>query len=352
MSSTRSNNLVRFKQCVSEKLIPFKPIKRLRTQCCLHPLRANCRANKQIDGDDDSDEENIDNNVVISEDNTLYHETKLNVIYLNYKQKPYYKVLLRNDNNPRGYYNNAEELYAYVHLIPLDDDEVFYGIDESGERQMKIINNTIKTIFDAFENCKNYVILCADELIIDLVYSIFRSVILPQRMIAMHFSDNVPILKNFTLFSVPTTTNAIVSQQIYRTFLVYNTVMTMILKQRNPFNEPTKSISVIFRNLGKCPQNNRRVKCCDLKYGGNTPGHVMCAPREMLKRIFHYAKWVRAPNNYKRYYELITKPASVRRKIEINAESSARDNNHVNFAVMDWYNFMQDFRAYFGIEIQ
>ncbi len=80
--------------------------------------------------------------------------------------------------------------------------------------------------------------------------------------------------------------------------------------------------------------------------------YVMCAPREMLKRIFHYAKWVRAPNNYKRYYELITKPASVRRKIEINVESSAHDNDHVNFAIMDWYNFMQDFRAYFGIEIQ
>ncbi|QHB21692.1 VP1054 [Artaxa digramma nucleopolyhedrovirus] len=254
----------------------------------------------------------------------------------------------------RGYYNNADDLYAYVHLTTLDDDEHFFGIDESGERQMRVLTNIIKYILDAFSNCDNHILLCSDELQVDLLYSIFRVVVLPQRIIAIPFADDAPVVDEFNVFSVPNTADAIQSQKIYRTFLMYNTLLTIILKQRNPFNDPAKSISVVLRNLGRCPANKERVKCCDLKYGGNAPGHIMCAPREMIKRIFHYAKWARTPNNYKRYFELITKPTMLETKKMIiqqqqrqRIDSSAARNTA--FAVMDWFNFIYDFRVYFGV---
>ncbi|AGR56796.1 vp1054 [Hemileuca sp. nucleopolyhedrovirus] len=353
MSST--TNLVKYRQCVSEKSIPFKPIKRRKIACLLHPSRANCRlitSDRKDYGQDG-----------------LYHETTLNTIYINYNHKLYYSVLLKKyheengDNGDgddgdviRGHYNNADTLYAYVQTPLLDDEEQFYGIDENGERQMRVITNVIKSIFDAFRLSKNYVILCVDELQLDLLYSVFRTIILPQRLIAIHFSgERVPTIEHLSLVTVPKTDDSSTSQEVYRTFIVYNTVLSMILKQRNPFNEPTKSISIVFRNLGKCPNNKDRIKCCDLKYGGNVPGHVMCPPREMVRRIFHYAKWARTPNNYKRYFELIVKPRKASRKfIETqrltDVENSCNNRLDINYILMDWYNFIYDFRVYFGLE--
>ncbi|AIU41280.1 vp1054 [Sucra jujuba nucleopolyhedrovirus] len=369
MSSTKK--LVRFRQCVSVKLLPFKPIKKSRQTCLLHPLRANCLLIRDYDTDNDDDHRVFDDeNVYRDTDmqaiidytkNQLYHETELNTVYLNYNQKPYYTVLIvESDTSIRGFYNNADEMYAYLKVSPISE-EIFFGIDESGERNMKIIGNVVRSIMDAFEQCTQYVILLIDELQIDLIYSMFRTFVLPQRMIAIHFSDHVPILQHSTLNSVPSTDDAVTCQMIYRTFVLYNTVLSMILKQRNPFNDPSKNISVIFRNLGRCPLDKNRIKCCDLKYGGNAPGHVMCPPREMVKRVFHYAKWSRSPNNYRRYYELITKPSPVQNKfvsdigddveesIENYTSIAQRKRQNIQHILMDWYNFVYDFRKYFGV---
>ncbi|ABI35723.1 Vp1054 [Ectropis obliqua nucleopolyhedrovirus] len=363
MSSTK--NVVKFKQCVSEKLTVFKPLKRPpRTVCRFHPLRANCRAIKQHD---DNLQNALDESESVFDEATLlvdqylskyfYHETIINTFYLNYKKKPYYSVLISpQDIAKRGIYMNADDLYAYVHLNQIDSDEQFFGIDENGERQMQILTMVIKSIIDCLNQCSQYVILCVDELMIDLLYSSYRIVVLPQKLYAIHYSEHVPIIENYTIFSVPTTDDCVTSQNVYRTFLVYNTVLSMILKQRNPFNEVSKNISIIFRNLGKCPQNRDRVKCCTLRYGGHPPGHVMCAPRNMLKRIFHYAKWARTPNNYKRYYELITQPVIIEQNFgeNINARDTNQiqnaESNNTSHVLMDWYNFMFDFRTYFGIE--
>lgn len=276
------------------------------------------------------------------------HVTVLDAMFQNYDRTPYFMCLVdsKTDLERRGVYVNANEMFAYVLLQTLDDDERFYGIDEAGERNMGTIRTVIKTIMDAFAACLDSYILMIDELQIDVLYSIFRCIVLPQRMVTLYIDDTVPVNDDVRIFSVPRTEAAFQSQIIYKTFLLYNTVLTMLLKQNNPFNDNKKNISVIFRTLGKCPNNKERVKCCDLRYSGNAPGHVMCPPREMVKRIFHYAKWSRSPNNFRRYFELIVTPPVTNRVYDASGSSSGNTNTLI---VMDWYNFIDDFRTYFGI---
>ncbi|ABM45815.1 capsid protein [Spodoptera frugiperda multiple nucleopolyhedrovirus] len=333
-----NTNLIRLNQCVLEKLTPFKTLKLTSTQCPIHPLRANCKVTKHYDPENDTAFDN--------------HLTVLNNVYQDYNREPFYMCLVKasssNDNYEiRGIYNNANEMISYTQLRPLDDDEQFMGIDAAGERNMVILRNTIKTIIDAFTGCVDRYILMVDNLQVDLVYSIFRTIVLPQRMISIYTHESVPQNDDVNIFSVPSTDASHESQIIYRTFLMYNTILTMILKQPNPFNDNRKNISVIFRMLGRCPENKERVKCCDLQYGANAPGHIMCPPREMVKKIFHYAKWARTPNNYRRYYELIVSQNVPNRRFDDNNSDRFRNN-----IAVDWYNFIDDFRRYFGIVLE
>lgn len=336
MSSNTS--LVRLNRCVSEKLVPFRPIKLTNTQCPIHPYRANCRVIKRYDPLTDTKFDN--------------HLTVLNNTFQNYNRQPFYMCLVDSatDLETRGAYNNANEMVLYVQLHRLDDDEHFMGIDAAGERNMATLRTVIKTIMDAFAACQDQYVLMIDDLQVDLVYSIFRTIILPQRMVTIYTEESAPVVEDATVFSVPRTDAAFESQIIYRTFLLYNTVLSMLLKEPNPFNDHKKNISVIFRTLGRCPNNRDRVKCCDLRYGANAPGHIMCPPRDMIKKIFHYAKWARTPNNYKRYFELIvSKPVTARHYGVDGGGASFRNNTPL--IVIDWYNFIEDFRAYFGIVI-
>jgi hypothetical protein len=280
------------------------------------------------------------------------HITVLNGIFQNYDRSPFYMCLVNDRTDPeiRGVYANANEMFAYVHLQTIDDDEEFYGIDEAGERSVAVIRNVIKTIMDAFAACRDRVVLMIDELQIDLLFSLYRCIVLPQRMVTLYTDVSRPVNDDVNIFSVPDTDEMEQCQVIYKTFVMYNTVLTMLLKQRNPFNDNKKNISVIFRTLGKCPNNKDRIKCCDLQYGGNAPGHVMCPPREMVSKIFHYAKWARTPNKYRRYFELIvTPPATSRHYYENNIH--AQTNNATPLIIMDWYNFINDFRTYFGVAL-
>lgn len=369
-TARRPAAVARFAQCVSVKSIPYKPIKTTKIyRCPIHPLRANCRAINQFNYNEDNNNDDNNNDSYINgeaesdcDPNYKYHETVLEAIYLNYDRKPYYDCIV-NDIETRGYYVNASEMLSYVELRRLDDDEEFFGIDEAGERQMAILSTTIKTLMDALDKARHCYVLMVDEMQIDLVYSMFRSIVLPQRMISVYQEEHVPTASpTIKLFSVPATPNSLVSQHIYRTFLIYNTILTMVLKQKNPFNNAAVNISVAFRTLGRCPNNRDRVKCCDLNYGGNAPGHVMCPPREMVRRVFHYGKWARAPNNFKRYYELIAASSSFNAKQQCSfapdAGGGANSNNTLRSAyatvpsliILDWYNFFDDFRHYFGIE--
>ncbi|AUF81570.1 vp1054 [Malacosoma neustria nucleopolyhedrovirus] len=337
---------IKYTQCVSEKLIPFKPLKLRAGQCQIHRSRANCLAMKPCLDDTDN------YTACVS------HVTVLESVYLDNDLKPYYLCMIDDDDDvgnsdSRKVFLNATQMYAVVNLRPLDENETFYAIDEGAERNMSTLKIAIKTIMDIFQTCQTLYILMADELVVDVVYSVFRTVVLPQRMIYIHQTDNVPLdtSAGLKLFTVPTTPASVESQLIYRTFLMYNTILTMILKQKNPFNA-NKNISIIFRNLGKCPNNKDRLKCCDLDYGGNAPGHIMCPPREMVKRIFHYAKWVKTPNNYKRYYELILAPTVKQRNFSyVNSALLLQSPADISLYVLDWYNFIQNFRDYFGIGV-
>nr|AWJ76673.1 vp1054 [Lymantria dispar multiple nucleopolyhedrovirus] len=331
MSSIRS--VLSGNACVSERSFFFKTLSTPKTQCHYHPLRANCRAIKLSDD--------------ITDDVYYYHETTLGLLYLNYDRRPFYSCLMRTGPEPRGFHINATNLLAYVHLKKLDEDEEFFGIDEAGERQLGVVATVIKGVLEALAGCDHLYVLMIDELQVDLVYSALRAVVLPQRMVVVEQHETAPRLQAVSVFSVPLTTDSQNSQFIYRLFLVYNTVLTLMLKQRNPFNDLNKNISVIFRNLGRCPENKDRVKCCDLNYGGNAPGHIMCPPREMVKRVFHYAKWARSPNNYKRYFELLVKPPTPPRRFVENNTAKEVDRDLI---VVDWYNFMEDFYRYFNIQ--
>jgi Baculovirus VP1054 protein len=235
--------------------------------------------------------------------------------------------LIKTDET-RGIYISASDIFAYLHLNEIN--ETFCTIDESGERNMVILQTIIKGLLNSLLDDKT-AILMIDELQIDLIYSEYRFFILPQRMVFIYYEESVPINDDLNIFNIPITETAINCQIIYRTFLVYNTILTTLLRDRNPFNMKI-TISVIFRMLGKCPNNKDRIKCCDLNYGGNAPGHIMCPPRDMVKKIFHYAKWAKSPNNYRRYFELIL-------------SSSTTD-----LMVLDWFNFITDFKNYFGVE--
>jgi len=326
MSST---TIVRYRQCVSEKSVSFKPITFRKTQCPLHPSRANCQ-------------------VTQDRDLRLNHFTFIEQFFKQYEGTPYYVALLDRDFlELYGKLDVAEKMACYVHIDRLDADETFATIDEAGERNMAVIRIVLKSVLDCLKRLQDQFVLMFDEPYIELVYSNYRTVVLPQRMYTLYTSETVPVYDSFEVFNVPDSQPASDSQNIYKTFLVYNTIMTLILKQKNPFNDRSKNISVIFRNLGTCPNNSRRIKCCDLQYGGAAPGHFMCPTKEIVRRIFKYTKWARTPNNYKRYYELIMRPIHRERRHLPNRTDAGEPARELDLVLLDWYNFIDDFKGYF-----
>nr|WOC30910.1 Protein AC54 [Spodoptera litura nucleopolyhedrovirus] len=346
MSSTRSpgtsaatTTTTKYNQCVSEKSVSFKPITFRKSQCPIHPLRANCRVIKTFDEDDGKE--------------IVYHFTFIEGYFKQYDGTPYYMRLLPSgrDVSDYGKLDMAELMACYVRLDRQRDggggDEKFFTIDEAGERDMVALRRTVKSLIEYMHSSIRGYVLMFDEPQIDVIYSQLRTVLLPQRMYMLSGSEDptVPAPSEFDIFTVPDTDASVESQNIYKTFLVYNTTLTMMLNQRNPFNAHDKNISIVFRNLGVCPNNSMRVKCCDLKYGGNaSPGHFMCPTREIVRRVFKYNKWVKNPNNYKRYFELILKP--VQRERRFDDGPTRRTFANLDAIILDWYNFMEDFKTY------
>ncbi|AAR28828.1 vp1054 [Leucania separata nucleopolyhedrovirus] len=328
MSST---TIVRYRQCVSERSVSFKPITFRKSQCPLHPSRANCQVTQDPDSPD-----------------RFTHFTFIEQFFKQYDGTPYYVALFDRDAlDLYGKLDVAEKMACYVHIDQVDADEKFATIDEAGERNMAVIRIVLKSVIECMMRVRDRYLLMFDEPYIDLVYSNYRTVVLPQRMYTLFTSETAPVYDAFDVFNLPESQTALESQNIYKTFLVYNTILTLVLKQSNPFNERNKNISVIFRNLGTCPNNSRRVKCCDLKYGGGSPGHFMCPTKEIVRRVFKYAKWARNPNNYKRYYELIMRPIHRERRHVPNRADAIQPARELDLIVLDWYNFMDDFKGYF-----
>nr|WRK23715.1 vp1054 [Bombyx mori nucleopolyhedrovirus] len=348
--------------CASVKLTPFKPMRPPKPmQCWIHPRRANCKVTRPRNNYSDPDNEN-----------DMLHMTVLNSVFLNEHAKLYYRHLLRNDQaEARKTILNADDVYECVLIKPIRTEH-FRSVDEAGEHNMSVLKIIIDTVIKYIGKlADDEYILIADRMYVDLIYSEFRVIILPQSAYIIkgdyaesdsESGQSVDVCNELKYpWNLITANSFIVStdesrqsQYIYRTFLLYNTVLTAILKQNNPFNviAENTSISIIVRNLGSCPNNKNRVKCCDLNYGGVPPGHVMCPPREITKKVFHYAKWVRNPNKYKRYSELIARQseaggASTSLRENINNQLHARDTSQLH--LLDWENFMGEFSSYFGL---
>jgi hypothetical protein len=293
--------------------------------------------------------------------------TVTNNIFLNEHAKPYYRLLLTKSTDQaeaRKTILNADNIYEGVLIRPVRTER-FRSIEEAGEHNMSIIKIIIHTTKQYLSKLiSDEYFLIVDRLYLDLIYSEFRAIVLPQHAYVIKGicdetdSDNSESHVDERLrypWNEITTTNFIVStdvsrqsQYIYQTFLLYNTALTTVLKQRNPFDVITEntSISVIARNLGTCPNNKDRIKCCGLNYGCAPPGHIMCPPREITKRVFHYAKWGRNPNNYKRYTELLARAPTSK------AANSGDVNDRSQLFLLDWQDFMDEFISYFGLSTQ
>ncbi|AOT85555.1 vp1054 [Cyclophragma undans nucleopolyhedrovirus] len=347
--------------CVSAKSTPFRPMRAPKQmQCWIHPRRVNCKAVRLRSGDN-------------ADGDDLLHTTVLCSYYLNERAKPYYRQLLRDSTDQahaRKTILNAESMYECV-FVKLVHTEQFKGIEEAGESNMNVLKIIINSLIQYLSKLGgDEYFLVVDKMYVDLVYSEFRTIIMPQSAYIIKGSsredangsdsdENSECDKTPQPWSVITTNNYLAStdesrqsQYIYRTFLLYNTILTAVLKQSNPF-DANATISIICRNLGRCPNNKERIKCCDLNYGGTPPGHVMCPPREITKKVFHYAKWSRNPNKYRRYSELIVRHSEATGgrsgdlRENIANELHARDRAQLQ--LLDWQNFMGEFSSYFGL---
>ena len=360
--------------CASVKLVPYKPIRPTKMQCWMHPRRATCRARRLRNAYHDERNES-----------GMLHATVYSDIFLDENGKPYYRQMLRKRSDAaaaRHAFVSAGEVYDCM-LIEPAPSERFKSIEEAGETNMTTLKIIINTLVDALGHvAADEYLLVADRFFIDMVYSEFRAIVLPQH--AYILKQACPSQTDSESSGdeerceqrVKPPWNQIVeltsvssadrngdpryhewqrqSQYIYRSFLVYVTMLTVILKQSNPFIiSENSSVSVILRSLGKCPDNPERVKCCKLSFGGAPPGHIMCPPRAIIKKIYSYANWALNPHKDRRYSALIARPPesatggdSQDLRENINNDLHADDITPLN--LLDWDNFVSGYMDYFG----
>lgn len=369
---------VELNPCASVKLVPHKPIRPTKMQCWMHPRRATCRVQRLRNAYHDERNES-----------GLLHMTVYSDIFLDERARPYYRRLLRKRSDAavaRCAFLNAGRVHDCL-LVEPAPSEHFKSIEEAGETNMSTLRTILVTLLDFLGRISaNEYLLIVDRLIIDLVYSEFRAVVLPQHAYVLtqacesvdnesgddeDADDNErcrrrvePPWNQIVTASYVAAANRDEdaryndwqrqSQYIYQTFLVYATLLTTILKQSNPFiiSENT-SVSVLLRTLGKCPENPERVNCCKLSYGGAPPGHIMCPPRAIVKKIYSYVNWALNPHKDQRYSALIARPSdratgadSEDLRENINCDLHADDVTPLN--LLDWDNFVSAFMDYFG----
>ncbi|AMF83867.1 vp1054 [Cnaphalocrocis medinalis granulovirus] len=302
--------------------VAYQPIYVNRKRCRFHPSQTNC--------------------VLLQADKVYDHYTMMDMRYCSPNGDPYYEWLLdnNNDNNntiKREKFQSANTLICKVKFTKLQHNEILRGVEEAGEMNIEIIRDVLRELYnyiyndktglnghanetDYYDESKVYVLF--NKMYISCVYSINQCIILPQEMYCLFKNGLQPkVTRPFEYFSVPENMYSVVSQHIYKSFILYNTALTMMLNQPNPFNDTTKVISKIIESVGVCDGGveggkKTRIKVCALKFGGsNAPcNHVMCPPKEMVKKIYKYTKWRLNPKLYTRYYDMLgdnDKPKSV-----------------------------------------
>ncbi|AIS92124.1 capsid protein [Erinnyis ello granulovirus] len=322
--------------------VVYQPIKlSQKKQCQSHWNRTNCTLT-QTKGQ---------NSTVV-----YHHYTVLDSKYCSSNGDPYYEWLLNNDvyyTRKQLRFNNAYTTVCGVEYTA-EQDECVRNIESAGETDMQLVRSVIRYVYNYLENdkmslnghaktfvdsyedneSKVYVLFC--EMFIQCLYSHRQCIILPQEMYCLYKEGEEPILNECYFFNtIPETDYSIVSQDIYKSFIVYNTTLTMILQEPNPFNDNTKAISKIIESVGTCTGGEeggkkKYIQICKLKFGGNVSGHVMCPPKEMVKMIYRYAKWRMNPKNYARYFELL-----------VNDKPKHEDS------LREWDVFLKNFKSYF-----
>ncbi|QDL57051.1 VP1054 [Dione juno nucleopolyhedrovirus] len=373
MCSTRRP--VALNPCASVKLVPHKPIRPTKMQCWMHPRRATCRLQHVRNAYHDELNESA-----------LLHMTVYSDIFLDERARPYYRRMLRARTDAaagRRAFLNAGQVHDCLLIAPMPDEH-FKSIEEAGETNM----NTLRTILATLTNflsrvTRNEYLLIVDRLFIDLVYSEFRAVVLPQHAYVLQQAcapsplDGESSEEEQCERRVESPWDQIVttsyvatanrdgdvlynewqrqSQYIYQTFLLYSTMLTAILKQSNPFIiSESSSASVILRTLGSCPDNPDRVNLCKLSYGGAPPGHIMCAPRAIVKKVYRYVNWALNPHKDQRYSALIARPSDATTTGGCTGDLRENINNDLHaddvtpLILLDWDNFITAFMDYFG----
>lgn len=268
------------------------------------------------------------------------HFTFVGVQYVNINMIPYYELLLdaESDEGTRKNLLNTNVMICGVRFEQITP-ESFYSVNEAGERDISLVRMVCRQAYSFMSKDSNKYVLLFKDLYVDCLYSQCQCVILPQELYCIYKDDMEPILNSvFSHETLPESDESNVSQDIYKSFIVYNTALTMMLRESNPFNE-NRVISKIIESVGSCSgpsggegssTKHNYIKICELNFGGETPpNHVMCPPKEMVKRIFHYSKWVETPNNWRRYFELIV-----------------RDRKNNEMALREWQAFLTNFRLF------
>lgn len=292
------------------------------------------------------------------------HYTILDSKYCSTNGDPYYEWLLDSDvytSRKQLRFNNAYKTVCGVEYLCNDGDECVRDIESGGETNVHLVSSVIRYVYNYLENdrggssslnghTKTYigggggndeskVYVLFNEMYIQCLYSHRQCIILPQEMYCLYKEGDEPILNSFFLYNtVPETDYSIVSQNIYKSFLVYNTSLTLMLQEANPFNDTTKAISKIIESVGTCNRGEegvvkkRYIQVCKLKFGGGdvATSHVMCPPKEMVKMIYRYAKWRLNPKNYARYFELLV-----------------NDKPKQEEVLREWDVFLKNFKSYF-----
>ncbi|AGQ20377.1 vp1054 [Clostera anastomosis granulovirus A] len=313
----------------------YQPVKSAKRQCRFHANRTTC---------------NLTQSKVHTDRTAFVHYTTIDSRFCSTNGDPYYEWLLTNNAGRRLHrFNNAYKTICGVEF-ELDQGEVMRELDEAGEVSVDVIRMVMRRLYAFLENdrgamnghaddtvaaeAKVYVLF--NEMYIDCMYSFRQCIVMPQEMYCLYRDGEEPIINShFHYNTVPEYEDAILSQHIYKAFIMYNTVLTMMLRQRNPFNDSTRVISKIVESVGTCNggeegSKRTRIKVCDLKFGGEVPGHVMCPPREMVKSIYKYSKWRLNPKNYSRYYGLLV-------------DDSIRGREKLR----EWAIFIANFKTYF-----
>nr|AIU36784.1 ORF138 vp1054 [Cydia pomonella granulovirus]QDW81197.1 vp1054 [Cydia pomonella granulovirus]QGY99441.1 VP1054 [Cydia pomonella granulovirus]QGY99867.1 VP1054 [Cydia pomonella granulovirus]QGZ00009.1 VP1054 [Cydia pomonella granulovirus] len=289
----------------------YQPVHVARKQCRLHPNRTNC-ALLQTKGL-----------------NRIYceHITTLDARYCSTNGDPYYEWLTLNDNNERTRLKNGYSVECSVKYT-MENEEELRSLEEAGEYDVQIVKKVLRFVYEylnsdrgalnghakddiVHEDAKVYLLF--KEMYVQCLYSHLQCIILPQEMYCLYKEGEEPALNSLMYFrTYPEYEDSVASQHIYKAFLVYNTVLTMMLSEKNPFNDKSRAISKVIESVGTCNGGmeggkRSRIKVCELKFGTSSPpaNHVMCPPKEMVKLIYRYAKWHLKPKNYSRYYTML-----------------------------------------------